>query len=1453
MSAELGLAIAGVAATGAALSKALFGIYHSIRNAPRDVREIATQLELLRSVLNELKRALRKSKNICSAEAQDTIRGLLAQCTGVFNGIEELTAPLRPSDDDPDAQPSFGKRLKWHFKKDDVKLLKGQLDSLKSTIHLMVSIIQLRLRLPPLSSGESSQERTSPELRSALCVASELVDGQRACVADLLLIERHIYAEYSTDEIRFARISAWLSGVVGLSEQGSVPSAPQSIASLRSNRTLSAAQRSITGAATSDVEMLLEKWTTVSNARSRGSRTNPDLEDEVVKAAEHEDIGENQESTTIDTAKAQEATNEIIPEDESLDDRSGSDSSRTETESPHSSDKGRYHAAMESVDSDSGFSRSATPTLESVLMRVDSPHSKERGEKQEANLTPILAFHGDDDNETVRDLRRASLKDRRVRIDLPPASSQSADNKSRVEDWMAHSTPSEDGASVISELWPSQTKTPYQHHTPFSQISILSSQATSEVSSISTIGDSSDPRKVHRLVKLGNNLIRLKKYTEAASLLKEAYNIKKAHGEIDDHQMLEIEFKIGVVFGELGKFPGAERVLNRLFTKQRLALGKEAKATQLTGHYLGRVLSRQQKWWEAWEVYRIVWEMRKDGLEDCSLDEAQKDLAMRTGQEYGQVMVMLGRFDDAAEVLSVIYSAAKQARGEEDARITLDAGINLGRALRALQKCGEAQNILLHIHQLCSQKLEEDNTLTVRCAHELAMVYCDQGEYEKAEPFAQLAWGAKSNPSADLDDVFTLESAKCLATVLYGLDKKEEACNMLRTAHRGLSRMFGEGDPRVLKITDKLTEILLAQKREREAERRLKTALVARRPITQENVDEDIMHISEKLGPLILKQDNKAEAAEVYESIYLGEKKFLGLDSVMTLQNGHQYGTLCFDLHELMTAETVLAEVWTHRKKVLGEKDLNSIESGFKLGQVYFKNNNHLAALNTHQSILQLRTDIFGRQSAEVIESSEVLGNILVSNNESFERGIRLLQDALESKKQIYGIKSTTVSSAMRLATLSACHGRFSDAARLCSWTFDATSQEGTANMALIAVGAGWTAAGFQYVQQHHRQGNEMVHRVVEHIIHWEGERDLKVQNILYGQAALLFVQRESHDCKAVLNRILDVRKRTLGSRHRRTLASAEILAIGTLMDSLLQRTKIHTEIDKVNNWLFARKKGWTMVMRFAMVASILCSYVDLDELAQALLSWLHRTQKRLFGRFDRDTLITLTIHHGLHLRRIYKRAKKTPTKNGSNIDPRVLAPKIWPALTRGISAALTKMTTGEQQSKFFTTWLPKLMVELTLFEGYRRERLTRMFMPQVQIPEFFFTPEFADRVRSQSRSRPTEDDVASKVWTVVSSELGDLMDEKEDLGDKEEDSVDFAEILDEQVADRLRSLGASLIDLTAVSDSHSESREEGHEERAESRMKGLQSKLVSEVISEADIDAAKEDLEAFERETNST
>jgi hypothetical protein len=118
-------------------------------------------------------------------------------------------------------------------------------------------------------------------------------------------------------------------------------------------------------------------------------------------------------------------------------------------------------------------------------------------------------------------------------------------------------------------------------------------------------------------------------------------------------------------------------------------------------------------------------------------------------------------------------------RGSEDVKITLNTGIQLGRALRCFHELSNACQLLISVQEICEANLIRKNSCAIQCAHELSMVYCAQRNFEECEPLARLVWDNKatSNISStrDVSTALDLENGECLATALRGLNKILEA------------------------------------------------------------------------------------------------------------------------------------------------------------------------------------------------------------------------------------------------------------------------------------------------------------------------------------------------------------------------------------------------------------------------------------------------------------------------------------------------------------------------------------------------------------------------------------------------------------------------------------------------------------------------------------------------------
>lgn len=158
--AEIGLvaSVVQIADTGIKLSITLYTFAETVLTADKSIREIASDVSLTSSVLEELGNNLKKDRKsrLCSENAVRTAEGIVNECAVIFNEIngtlETALEKIKPraGTEKGKGKESHGgrklavaalERLKWPFLQPKMQLLRSNLDRLKSTLVLMLNVI----------------------------------------------------------------------------------------------------------------------------------------------------------------------------------------------------------------------------------------------------------------------------------------------------------------------------------------------------------------------------------------------------------------------------------------------------------------------------------------------------------------------------------------------------------------------------------------------------------------------------------------------------------------------------------------------------------------------------------------------------------------------------------------------------------------------------------------------------------------------------------------------------------------------------------------------------------------------------------------------------------------------------------------------------------------------------------------------------------------------------------------------------------------------------------------------------------------------------------------------------------------------------------------------------------------------------------------------------------------
>lgn len=141
--AEVGLvaSILGIAGAGAKLSIGLYEVASAIGDTGREVRAIAKELTGFSSVLRHFASVIRSNPNPPD-QARRLAEDLIASCDNTLDESKALLDVLKPLIERCGRKrKQVGLRIRWLFQKSKFVMHQGSLESLKSTLNLLVTVL----------------------------------------------------------------------------------------------------------------------------------------------------------------------------------------------------------------------------------------------------------------------------------------------------------------------------------------------------------------------------------------------------------------------------------------------------------------------------------------------------------------------------------------------------------------------------------------------------------------------------------------------------------------------------------------------------------------------------------------------------------------------------------------------------------------------------------------------------------------------------------------------------------------------------------------------------------------------------------------------------------------------------------------------------------------------------------------------------------------------------------------------------------------------------------------------------------------------------------------------------------------------------------------------------------------------------------------------------------------
>ena len=135
---SLGASLLAVASAGVAVSKTLFKLADTIGTSNDEVRSIGKEVSAFARVVEDLYEFLEDAKELISQQAIANALDIMDTCSETFAKIKrklKFGAGKHAN--------SFWQGVQWSFRREKVKPLCAKLESYKSTLILMLSVVKL--------------------------------------------------------------------------------------------------------------------------------------------------------------------------------------------------------------------------------------------------------------------------------------------------------------------------------------------------------------------------------------------------------------------------------------------------------------------------------------------------------------------------------------------------------------------------------------------------------------------------------------------------------------------------------------------------------------------------------------------------------------------------------------------------------------------------------------------------------------------------------------------------------------------------------------------------------------------------------------------------------------------------------------------------------------------------------------------------------------------------------------------------------------------------------------------------------------------------------------------------------------------------------------------------------------------------------------------------------------
>ena len=143
--------VVGIVAAGVQLSSALYSVCEKIGNAQNSIENVASDLSFFVIVVDELGKIFASPEKLYSQELENGVRKVIERCRTLFKEINRMIGKTKSIEN-----RKLKAKVAWVFRESKVNETRANLESLKSTLGLILHALRLMKEeyFVPLSCNE---------------------------------------------------------------------------------------------------------------------------------------------------------------------------------------------------------------------------------------------------------------------------------------------------------------------------------------------------------------------------------------------------------------------------------------------------------------------------------------------------------------------------------------------------------------------------------------------------------------------------------------------------------------------------------------------------------------------------------------------------------------------------------------------------------------------------------------------------------------------------------------------------------------------------------------------------------------------------------------------------------------------------------------------------------------------------------------------------------------------------------------------------------------------------------------------------------------------------------------------------------------------------------------------------------------------------------------------------